>query len=95
MGGITNSSIEVASWGNGSMDLLDFKNSSKGLGGEDVDLDMPHGFRAFIRYLSSIILWLLLITQFLQHLPEHLEDLASITSVVLEHANNSVRKTNP
>jgi hypothetical protein len=31
-GSITNSSIEVASWGDGCMDLLDFKNSSKGLG---------------------------------------------------------------
>jgi hypothetical protein len=30
--GITNSSIEVASWSNGSMDLLDFKNSLKGFG---------------------------------------------------------------
>jgi hypothetical protein len=32
MGGIMKSSIEVASWGNGVMDLLDLKNSSKGLG---------------------------------------------------------------
>jgi hypothetical protein len=31
-GGTTNSSVEVASGGNGGMDLLDFKNSSKGLG---------------------------------------------------------------
>jgi hypothetical protein len=31
-GGITNSSVEVASWGDGYTDLLDFKNSSKGLG---------------------------------------------------------------
>jgi hypothetical protein len=30
--GITNSSVEVASWGDGCMDLLDFKNTSKGLG---------------------------------------------------------------
>jgi hypothetical protein len=30
------------------MDLLDFKNSSEGLGGEDVDLDMPHGLAALI-----------------------------------------------
>jgi hypothetical protein len=95
MSGIMNSSIEVASWGNGGMDLFDFKNSSKGLGGEDVDLNMPHGFRAFIHHLSSIILRLLLVTQFLQHLLEHLEDLASITFVVLELANISVRKTNP
>jgi hypothetical protein len=34
------------------MDLLDFKNSSKRLGGEDVDLNMPHGFGAFIHHLS-------------------------------------------
>jgi hypothetical protein len=86
-----NSSVEVASWGDGCMDLLDFKNFSKGLGGEDVDLNMPHGFRAFIRHLSSIIIWLLLVTQFLQHL----EDFASITSVVLELVNISVWKTNP
>jgi hypothetical protein len=44
MGGITNSSVEVASWGDGYMDLLDIKNSSKGLRGEDVDLNMPHEF---------------------------------------------------
>jgi hypothetical protein len=30
------------------MDLLKLKNSSEGLGGEDVDLNMPHRFRAFI-----------------------------------------------
>jgi hypothetical protein len=77
------------------MDLLDFKNTSKGLGGEDVDLNMPHGFRAFIHHLSSIILWLLLITQLLQHLLEHLGDLASITSIMLELANILVRKMNP
>jgi hypothetical protein len=29
---ITNSSLEVVSWGDGCMGLLDFKNSSKGLG---------------------------------------------------------------
>jgi hypothetical protein len=92
---ITNFNVEVASWGDDCMDLLDFKNSSKGLGGEDVDLNMPHGFRAFLRHLSSIILWLLLITQFLQHLSEHLGDLASITSIVLELANISVWKMNP
>jgi hypothetical protein len=32
MGGIMNSSVEVASWGDGCMDLLDFKNSLEGLG---------------------------------------------------------------
>jgi hypothetical protein len=32
MGSITNFSIEVASWGDGFMDLLDFKKSSEGLG---------------------------------------------------------------
>jgi hypothetical protein len=79
----------------GGMDLLNFKNSSKGLGGEDVNLNMPHGFRAFIRHLSSIILWWLLITQFLQHIPEHLGDLDSITSVILELANISVLNMNP
>jgi hypothetical protein len=63
--GIANSTVEVTSWSNGGMDLLDFKNSSKGLGGEDIDLDMPHGFGAFIHHLSSIILQLLLVTQFL------------------------------
>jgi hypothetical protein len=77
------------------MDLLDFKNTLKGLAGEDVDLNMPHEFGDFIHHLGSIILRLLLITQFLQHLIEHLGDLASITSVVLELANISVWKTNP
>jgi hypothetical protein len=93
--GIMNSSVEVMSQDDGCMDLLDFKNSSKGLGDEDVDLNMPHGFRVFIRHLSSIILWLLLVTQFLHHLAEHLGDLASITSVVLELANISIQKMNP
>jgi hypothetical protein len=31
-GGITNSSVEVVSWSNGCMDLLDLKHSSKRLG---------------------------------------------------------------
>jgi hypothetical protein len=77
------------------MDLLNFKNSSKGLGGEDVDLNMPYGFRAFIRHLCPIILWLLFVSQFLQHLPKHLGDLVDITSIMLELANISVWKTNP
>jgi hypothetical protein len=72
------------------MDLLNFKSSSEGLGGEDVDLNMPHGFRAFICHLSPVIPRLLLVSQFLQHLPEHLGDLASITSIVLELANISI-----
>jgi hypothetical protein len=76
------------------MDLLNFKNSSEGLGGEDVDLNMPHGFGAFICHLSSVILQLLLVSQSLQHLLEHLGDLASITSVMLELANVLVQKTN-
>jgi hypothetical protein len=38
---------------------------------------------------------LLLISQFLQHLLEHLGDLASITSIMLELVNISVRKINP
>jgi hypothetical protein len=89
-----NASVEVASWSNGHMDLLDFKNSSKWLGGEDVDLNMPHGFRAFIHFLSPVILQFLHISQFLQHFPYHLGDLASVTSVILELANISVRMMN-
>jgi hypothetical protein len=77
------------------MDLLDFKNSSEGLGSEDVDLNMSHRFKAFIRYLSSAILRLPLISQFLQHLPEHLWDLAVITSIVLELVNIPIEKMNP
>jgi hypothetical protein len=77
------------------MDLLDFKNSSEGLGGEDVDFTTPHGFGTFICLLSTIILWLLLISQLLQHLPEHVGDLASVTSIVLELANISIWKMNP
>jgi hypothetical protein len=95
MGSIMNSSIEVASLWGGCMDLLDFKNSSKGLGGEDVDLNMPHGFGAFIRHLSPVIPRLLLVSQFLHHLLEHLGDLASITSVMRELANISIWKMNP
>jgi hypothetical protein len=91
-GSITNSSVEGASWGDGCMDLLDLKKSSVGFGDKELDLNMPHGFRSFIRHLCPIILQLLLISQFLQHL---LEDLASITSIMLELANILIRKTNP
>jgi hypothetical protein len=42
------------------MDLFHI-NSSEGLGSEDVDLDMPDGFGAFIGYLSAKIFWLLLV----------------------------------
>jgi hypothetical protein len=52
-------------------------------------------FRAFIRHLRSIILRMLLATQFLQHLPEYLGDLDIITSVMLELANILVQKMNP
>jgi hypothetical protein len=90
-----NSHVEGASWSDGCMDLLDFKNSSEGLGGEDVDLNMPHGFGSFIRQLRPIVLQLLLISQFLQHLLEHLGDLASVTSIMLEFANIPIRKMNP
>jgi hypothetical protein len=51
-GDIMNSSIEVASWSNGGMGLLDIKNSSKGLGSEDVDLNMPHGFWSLLTSLE-------------------------------------------
>jgi hypothetical protein len=95
IGSIPNSSIEGTPWGDGCMDLLDFRNSSKRLGGKDVDLNMPHGFRAFIHHLSPVIPQLLLISQLLQYLLEHLGDLASITSVVLELASISVWKSNP
>jgi hypothetical protein len=47
------------------MDLLDLKNSSEGLRGEDVDLNMSHGFRNFIRHLSPVIPQLLLVSHFL------------------------------
>jgi hypothetical protein len=77
------------------MDLLDLKNSSEGLGGKDVDLNIPHGLGAFIHHLSPVILQLLLVSQFLQHLPEHLGDLDSITSIVLELVDILVWKTNP
>jgi hypothetical protein len=77
------------------MDLLDLKNSFERLRGEDVELNMPHGFEAFIRHLSPVILWLLVVSQFLQYLPEHLGDLAHITSIMLELANILVWKTNP
>jgi hypothetical protein len=90
MGNITNSSVEGMSWGDGGMDLLDLKNSLEGLAGEDVDLDMPHGLRSFIHHLCPTVLRLLLVSKFLQHLLEHLGDLASITSIVLEHVNISV-----
>jgi hypothetical protein len=92
---ITNSSVEGTSWSDGVVDLVNLKNSSEGLWGEDVDLNMPHGFGAFIRHLSPIIPQLLLISKFLQHLLEHLGDLAGITSIVLEVMNISIRKMNP
>jgi hypothetical protein len=43
------------------MDLFHLINSSEELGTEDVDLDMPDGFRAFIGYLSAKISRLLLV----------------------------------
>jgi hypothetical protein len=43
------------------MDLFHLINSSEGLGTEDVDLDVPDRFRAFIGYLSAKIFRLLLI----------------------------------
>jgi hypothetical protein len=61
VGNITSSHVEGETWSNDCMDLLDLKNSSDGLGGEDVDLNMPHGFRVFIRHLHQIILRLILV----------------------------------
>jgi hypothetical protein len=87
--------MEGTPWDDGYMDLLDFKNSSEGLGGKDVDLNMPYGFRAFIRHLSLVIPRLLLVSQLLRYLLEHLGDLANITSVVLELVNISVWKLSP
>jgi hypothetical protein len=66
---ITNPSIERTSWSNGCIDFFHLKNSSERLGSEDVDLDMPDGFGAFIGYLSAKIFWLLLVAKLLQHLP--------------------------
>jgi hypothetical protein len=43
------------------MDLFHLINSYEGLGTEDVDLDVPDGFRAFIGYLSAKIFRLLLV----------------------------------
>jgi hypothetical protein len=43
------------------MDLFHLIKFSKGLGSEDVDLDVSDGFEAFICYLSAKIFWLLLI----------------------------------
>jgi hypothetical protein len=60
-GNIMNSNVEGMSWGNGVMDLLDLKNSSEGLQGEDVDLNMTHGFGSFIHHLCPIVLQLLLL----------------------------------
>jgi hypothetical protein len=42
------------------MDFFHLINSSKGLGSEDVDLDVPDEFGALIGYLSAKIFWLLL-----------------------------------
>jgi hypothetical protein len=49
------------SWGDGCIDLLDFKNSSERLRGEDVNLNMAHGFGAFICHLSLVIPQLFLV----------------------------------
>jgi hypothetical protein len=38
------------------MNLFYLINSSEGLGTEDVDLDMPDGFRAFVGHLSAKVL---------------------------------------
>jgi hypothetical protein len=88
-------SVEGTSWSDGGMDLLDFKNTLEGLRGEEVDFNMPHGFGAFIHHLSPAIPRLLLVSNFLQHLAEHLGDPTSITSIVLELLNISIWKSNP
>jgi hypothetical protein len=79
-------------WLNGSSRLQKLLG---GAWGEDVDLNMPHQFGAFIRQLSLVILWLLRVSQFLQYLPEHLGNLSSIASVVLELANILIWKLSP
>jgi hypothetical protein len=43
------------------MDLFHLTNSSEGLGTEDVELDVPNWFKAFIGHLSAKIFRLLLI----------------------------------
>jgi hypothetical protein len=53
---ITNSSVERTSWSNGRMNIFHLKNSSERLGSEDVDLNMPDRFRAFIGHLCQNIL---------------------------------------
>jgi hypothetical protein len=53
---ITNPSVERMTWCNGCMDLFHLKNSSERLGSEDVDLDVPDGFGAFIDYECQKIL---------------------------------------
>jgi hypothetical protein len=58
---ITNTSVENTSWSNGYMNLFHLKNFYEGLGSEDVDLNMPDGFRAFIGHLSAKVLWFLLV----------------------------------
>jgi hypothetical protein len=50
------------------MDLLHHINSSEGLGSEDIDLDVPDGFEAFIGYLSAKKFRLLLVAYLLQYL---------------------------
>jgi hypothetical protein len=58
---ITNPSIERTCSCNGYMNLFHLINSSEGLGTEDVVLDVPDGFGAFIGYLSAKIFRLLLV----------------------------------
>jgi hypothetical protein len=58
---ITNPSVESTSWSNGCMNLFHLKNSYEGLASEDVDLNIPDGFGAFIGHLSAKVLWLLLV----------------------------------
>jgi hypothetical protein len=76
------------------MNLFHLKNSFVGLGNEDVDLNKPDWFGAFIGHLSAKIFLLLLIAQFLQHILEHLGDISSFTSIILELVNITVWKTN-
>jgi hypothetical protein len=58
---ITNPSVERMTRSNGYMDLLHRINSSEGLGSEDVNLDVPDGFIAFIGHLSAKVPELLLV----------------------------------
>jgi hypothetical protein len=74
--------VKRASWVNGYVNLFHLNYPSKRPWSKDVNLNMPHMYRAFTGHLSIKILQLLLIAQFLQHFPDHSRYPSNLISMI-------------